>query len=126
MQYALKYYEKFTFQYVSINTHAQRTGQSTAEYLHSNMFLLIPDQSASSTRYRRTLHSNMFLLILKKDMTIRKASAFTFQYVSINTDSRGMMIRDDYPLHSNMFLLILDTNDVNTARKVLYIPICFY
>ena len=56
-------------------------------YLHSNMFLLIPNIASQNTaKSQENLHSNMFLLILRKaHVYIDQKTIFTFQYVSINT-----------------------------------------
>ena len=77
---------------------------------------------------QESLHSNMFLLIRNMDTTLLPMSAFTFQYVSINTtlgssglgssgfftfqyvsiNTQSYFLRksNHSPLHSNMFLLI--------------------
>ena len=78
----------FTFQYVSINTFVLRLCSVLYISLHSNMFLLIPDDVQKFLKRLRTLHSNMFLLIRSGAQTGSGATAsFTFQYVSINTKS---------------------------------------
>ena len=75
-------------------------------YLHSNMFLLIPDASGISSASCPDLHSNMFLLIQHQHTEIvHDLDKFTFQYVSINT--------------YDMLTICLRCN-------FIYIPICFY
>ena len=53
----------FTFQYVSINTEIRDLHDAVYIPLHSNMFLLILENTQVESRAIRTLHSNMFLLI---------------------------------------------------------------
>ncbi len=98
----------FTFQYVSINTHFSLTEKdSSSESFLSNMFLLI--------LVRRKSLQQMLLLLYIQYVSINtekanyyvseKPRAFTFQYVSINTDLRITLFHL-FALHSNMFLLI--------------------
>ena len=73
------------------------------------------------------LHSNMFLLIqVFSDLPTDAETAFTFQYVSINTQYDDDQTGREYSLHSNMFLLIQKEVDKLLRQYLLYIPICFY
>ena len=54
---------------------------------------------------RATLHSTMFLLIRLPGTNLSRIAL---------------------PLHSTMFLLIQCMNIEDSARKILYIPQCFY
>ena len=75
------------------------------QYLHSNMFLLIPYDRPGSECYHQNLHSNMFLLILYR---------------------KQVLILSCLHLHSNMFLLILAWCYESMLVFNIYIPICFY
>ena len=79
----------FTFQYVSINTSSKPVRCTpTISHLHSNMFLLILQTGIMNVYEEHHLHSNMFLLILSRlDRNGVRRTEFTFQYVSINTNS---------------------------------------
>ena len=141
----------FTFQYVSINTGTTHSRSSCKHWpLHSNMFLLIRNLLLMSKSNSLTLHSNMFLLIQRMSFwekqdhfplhsnmfllipeppywwlqspyftfqyvsintnTLYRCQGdetyFTFQYVSINTSEALLPLLLVYSLHSNMFLLI--------------------
>ena len=79
----------FTFHNVSINTFWLEWRKPAIKYLHSTMFLLIPNITGWSQRKCVHLHSTMFLLIRK--CTARKhfqSRVFTFHNVSINTDQK--------------------------------------
>ena len=57
-------------------------------YLHSTMYLLIPDSLSSYFQTAYHLHSTMYLLILTLLLTLGALdNAFTFHYVSINSMS---------------------------------------
>ena len=73
------------------------------------------------------LHSNMFLLIqIRTAPSVDARSTFTFQYVSINTLHRIVLLLINIHLHSNMFLLILSQPLEEELNIFIYIPICFY
>ena len=87
--------------------------------LHSNMFLLILDESSALHQQHLYLHSNMFLLIRRPIIdTMQCVFIFTFQYVSINTPCPHHFVHKKRHLHSNMFLLIR----VVSHRKVTVFP----
>ena len=80
----------FTFQYVSINTVICAEVVGFLFSLHSNMFLLIPLTLTHVLFLIQSLHSNMFLLIHNDGFRKRDTLCFTFQYVSINTECKGL------------------------------------
>ena len=73
--------------------------------LHSNMLLLFRCLMQSTKTASIDLHSNMFLLFLNTSPAVPAPATFTFQYVSIISDSGSGFV---------------------TLFSVIYIPICFY
>ena len=81
--------------------------------LHSTMFLLIPDFTQPTT-----LSSSAFTFHYVSINTQRRfhlpqgCTAFTFHYVSINTTIQADSLGSRLSLHSTMFLLIRFVDDV--------------
>ena len=75
--------------------------------LHSNMFLLIPALTASSSSFFSSF-TFQYVSINTESCCLECYSqiSFTFQYVSINTKLLSVSDVSDIALHSNMFLLI--------------------
>ena len=96
----------FTFQYVSINTQSYFSRKPNHSHLHSNMFLLIPSSAAGLLG--KILFTFQYVSINTNSGTTSSGSAsgFTFQYVSINTRESFSEFPSEVHLHSNMFLLI--------------------
>ena len=75
-------------------------------YLHSNMFLLIPEEEITEVNnYVKFTFQYVSINTKKSIMDEFNTLVFTFQYVSINTKSSGVY---------------------NVLRIFIYIPICFY
>ncbi len=107
VNYEGAFINKFTFQYVSINTRQQGVTALLLYHLHSNMFLLIHTAKSIRNGTLNNLHSNMFLLIpIWAEYLYDRHIIFTFQYVSINTLTAVSTSARKHHLHSNMFLLI--------------------
>ena len=74
--------------------------------LHSNMFLLIPEEEITEVNnYVKFTFQYVSINTKKSIMDEFNTLVFTFQYVSINTKSSGVY---------------------NVLRIFIYIPICFY
>ena len=97
-------------------------------YLHSNMFLLIPEEEITEVNnYVKFTFQYVSINTKKSIMDEFNTLVFTFQYVSINT-KKSIMDEFNTLVFTFQYVSINTKSSgvYNVLRIFIYIPICFY